>query len=261
MMVDDVGLELDWAADGTLAFGVGVSVDEAFTRPLSRLRPVALDPEACTPPERIQYWMYNGVATVQDRARLAATGMRYELTLMAPLAIGRERAKTLGHLHSFPPNSALNYPEVCEVLHGTAIFLFQCMNVELRSVSRVIAIEARQGDKVVIPPNVHHLTINSGDEPLLFSDIIPLAVSGNYEPFAQMGGAGYFYLSSSEFVPNERYAALPTLEHRTTRAYPDARLTPHLPLYTLFSEAPEALSWMLEPERFAALFPDLTDLF
>src|SRR5579863_8424554 len=96
-LAEYAGLDIEWAADGTLTFAPGVVIDEVFSRPRERLRTVALEPAACEPPDQVQYWMYNGIARDHDRARLAVTGMRYELTLMYPRAIGRERAKTLGH--------------------------------------------------------------------------------------------------------------------------------------------------------------------
>src|SRR5215468_2112983 len=110
-LADWAGIDIEWAADGTLTFGSDIRVDETLPRLRERLRSVALQPEACTPLTQIQYWMYNGVACETDRNSLIATGLRYELTLMFPHAIGRERAKTLGHLHNAPPNSPLNYPE------------------------------------------------------------------------------------------------------------------------------------------------------
>ena len=92
------GFDVGWAADGTLTFPPDLVIDEVFSRPRSRLRTVALQPDSCEPADQIQYWMYNGIAYPAERERLAATGMRYELTLMFPRALGRERAKTLGHL-------------------------------------------------------------------------------------------------------------------------------------------------------------------
>jgi len=233
------GVDIQWASDGTLNFGADLIVDETFPRPRSRLRSVALDPDACEPADQTQYWMYNGIATTADRARLASTGMRYELTLMFPNALGRERAKTLGHLHSFPPNSALNYPEICEVLHGTAYFVFQTMDTETRTASFCAALEAHPGDKVIIPPNLHHLTINAGDDPLLFSDVIPLDVKGIYQPLADMRGAAYLYTLDAGWIRNPFYVSVPELEQWAGSRFSES--LPDLPLYRLFAEMPERL--------------------
>jgi len=256
-LAERAGMDIQWAADGTLLFGDDLIVDETFPRPRSRLRPVALDPAACEPGDQTQYWMYNGVANAHERERLRATGLRYELTLMFPHSIGRERAKTLGHLHSFPPNSPLNYPEVCEVLSGRAYFLFQTMDTATKQCSFCTVLEAHPGDKVIIPPNLHHLTINAGDETLLFSDVIPLAVQGIYEPLMSMNGAAYCYTVDNDWIANPFYHAVPELEEWAVHAYPERSLTPDVPLYRVFVETPESLTWMLTPERFEETFPDL----
>ncbi len=256
-LAEYAGIDIEWAANGTLRFAPDLVIDETFSRPRGRLRSVALEPDACEPADQIQYWMYNGIARQQDRPSLAATGLRYELTLMFPRALGRERAKTLGHLHSGPPASALNYPEICEVLHGKAYFVFQTMDIPHRSAPFCAVIEVNAGEKVIIPPNLHHLTINAGDEPLLFSDVIPLAVKGIYQPLADMHGAAYLYTSDSGWVKNLFYTQVGVLERWQVTEYPSLKLTADRPLYRTFLENPVYLSWLLEPGAFHTVFPDI----
>jgi glucose-6-phosphate isomerase, archaeal len=256
-LTERAGIDIRWSLDGSLSFDAALVVDETFPRPRGRLRPVALEPDTCEPADQTQYWMYNGIARIQERERLLATGMRYELTLMFPHALGRERAKTLGHLHSFPPNSAINYPEVCEVLHGSAYFVFQAMDTRTKDASFCAVLEAHPGDKVIIPPNLHHLTINAGDEPLLFSDVIPLDVKGIYQPLMDMHGAAYLYTFHDGWIRNPAYRTVPTLEHWEIRRYPELSPIPDAPLYQVFAETPDLLAWMLTPARFGEFFPDL----
>jgi glucose-6-phosphate isomerase len=255
-LADYTGLPIEWAADGTLTFGSDLVVDEILSRPRERLRSVALDPDACLPPDQIQYWMYNGIAREQERQRLAATAMRYELTLMYPRSLGRERAKTLGHLHSGPPGSTLNYPEICEVLHGKAYFVFQTMDTVKHIAPLCGFVEANAGDKVIIPPNLHHLTINAGDEPLLFADVIPLAVKGIYQPLAEMRGAAYLFTDAG-WIKNPAYSQVGDLERWPVADYPSPKLTADCPLYRTFAENPLYLSWMLGPAQFPRVFPDI----
>jgi glucose-6-phosphate isomerase len=251
------GLDIQWAADGTLQFGPDIVVDETFSRPRARLSAVALDPGACIPADETQYWMYNGIATRDARERLAATGLRYELTLMFPRALGRERAKTLGHLHNFPEGSPLNYPEIIEVVHGRAFFIFQTMHTEKRIAPFCAVLEALSGDKVVIPPNLHHLTINAGDGPLLFSDVIPLATKGIYQPLADMHGAAYLFTTDNQWLKNPSYRSVGELQRWTTREYPARGLTRDKPLFRAFMEAPTRFDWLLHPEQFQTVFPDI----
>jgi glucose-6-phosphate isomerase, archaeal len=254
---DYAGFEVDWAADSTLTFGSDLVVDETFSRPRSRLRSVALQPEACEPADQIQYWMYNGIAHRSDREKLAATGMRYELTLMYPRAIGRERAKTLGHLHSGPLQGALNYPEICEVLSGKAYFVFQTMDTISRVAPFCAVMEVNAGEKVIIPPNLHHLTINASDEPLLFSDVIPLAVKGIYQSLADLHGAAWLYTSDAGWIRNPAYTQVADLAFWSVKDYPALKLTANRPLFSTFLENPLYLDWMVNPTKFRDVFPDI----
>jgi glucose-6-phosphate isomerase len=251
------GIDIHWTSEGMLAFGDDLIVDETLPRPLGRLRSVALDPSACTPEDRIQYWMYNGIVRSPERESVLRTGMRYELTLMFPHAIGIERAKTLGHLHSFPEASRLNYPEVCEVIQGKAYFMFQTIDEPGQEAPYCAVVEAQPGDKVIIPPNLHHLTINAGDEPLLFSDVIPLAVKGIYEPLASLHGAAYLYTLTQGFIPNPRYRKVAALQYERAPAFPQLGLVPERPLYTVFMESPESFAWMTAPNQFISVFPEI----
>ncbi|HVO42223.1 MAG TPA: glucose-6-phosphate isomerase family protein [Aggregatilineales bacterium] len=252
----NVGLQMEWAADGTLTFDPNIVVEETVSRPRERLRSVALEPDSCLPPDQVQYWMYNGLALKSDRERLAATGMRYELTLMFPRSLGREKAKTLGHLHSSPPQGRLSYPEICEVLHGTAYFVFQTMDSATRGAPFCGVVEVHAGEKVIIPPNLHHLTINAGDDSLLFADVIPLAARGIYQPLAAMHGAAHLYTDGG-WIVNPGYTQVGTLQRWPVRDYPALNLTADRPLYRTFVENPEYLEWMVQPEHFASAFPDI----
>lgn len=253
------GLEMEWAADGTLTFPENVAVEEVQSRPLDRLRTVAFDPLACTPPDRIQYWMYNGVVRRRDRERLARTGMRYGLTLLLPNAIGRERAKTLGHLHTRPASSLLDYPEIYEVLYGTAWFVFQTLEADSRSSALCAVVEAHPGDKVIIPPNLHHLTINAGNEPLLVANVIPVAVRAMHQPLVDMRGAAWFNTVDQDWIKNPHYRSVAELQHWPVTDIPDLGLTRARTLYQIFVQSPELLVWMLEPMSFPDVFPDAWD--
>ncbi len=80
----------------------------------------------------------------------------------------------------------MDYAEVCEVLAGTAHFLFQTLDVAGPDATMAFYVEAQAGDKVLVPPGFDHCTINPGPEPLLFSDVIALGVTGIYDRFIKM---------------------------------------------------------------------------
>ncbi|NWG15858.1 MAG: hypothetical protein HXY41_04415 [Chloroflexi bacterium] len=254
------GIPIRWnAGHDEILFDERLTVKETKSRLRGQLRPVVADDSACEPAQAVQYWMYNGISLPEHADIYNQLGIQYELTLLYPARLGHERSKTLGHIHSFPPGSRLNYAEVCEVLWGEAIFFFQTLDETARSAPFCYAVRARQGDKVVFPPNLHHLTINAGDEMLLFSDLICVETRGNYAGLSAMGGAAFHY-GSTGWTRNTRYETVSALQVFEAEEYPDAHLTRELPLYSVIECCPDDLAWLTQPDRFQEAFPGLARL-
>ncbi len=255
------GLPLALGDDGKLVFGADVVVSEHGERLLDALTPVALDPEACRGSQAVAYYMDNGVYARADAARLAGVPMRYELTLLPAGRMGREYIKTHGHLHKADPRTGLTWAEVCEVVLGTAHFLFQTLDPVGPTTTKVWVVEAHAGQKVIFPPDLDHLTINPGAGPLLFSDVIALGVSGDYERFRRSHGAAYVEVEQSgrpAWMANPAYRSVPPLVGVEPREYPALDLTSTEPLYAAFVRTRgERWGFLTDPSRFAASFPDL----
>lgn len=250
------GIPIAWnKAQDEILFDSALTVKETKSRLRGQLRSVLPDDESCQPADAIQYWMYNGISLKEHEQAFKELNIQYELTLLYPGRLGLQRSKTLGHIHTFPPSRKLNYPEVCEVLWGEAIFVFQTLNLENRSAPNCYAVHAKQGDKVVFPPNWHHFTVNAGDDMLLFSDFISLDTTGNYQGLSAMGGGAYLY--GDTWTQNPNYAHVAPLQIQTAPEYPELALTRHIPLYELIWRKPEALRWLDAPDAFGKYFPEL----
>lgn len=260
------GLPLGLDTSGQLILGPSVVVDDSKVRRLDELTLVALDPESCGDSQEIAYFMYNGVYLQSDTARLAGVPLRYELTLIPPRRLGREFIKTFGHLHTVEPNSGLTYPEIYEVLTGTAHFFFQTLDLAGPDAGQACYIEAHPGDKVIIPPGLDHLTINPGPGPLLFSDVIALDSRGNYERYRASRGAAYLEIEekngAAHFVPNPHYRTVAPLRRAPVHNYPALHLTSGEPLYSAFSAGlGENWAFLTQPYLFETTLPDLASQF
>jgi glucose-6-phosphate isomerase len=253
------GIPIVWnmAHDG-IEFDPSLTVRETKSRLRGQLRLVLPDDRAAEPADAIQYWMYNGISLPQHTGAFAQLGIQYELTLLYPTPLGEAYSKTLGHIHAYPIGSTLNDAEVCEVIWGEAIFLFQTLDVQSQSAPFCYAVRATQGDKVVFPPNTHHPTINAGDEPLLFSDLLNVQTRGNYDGLSAMGGAAYHYTKTG-WVTNPRYASAAPLQIFDVEQYPAAHLRRDMPLYSLIEHAPDSLGWLTNPRLFGKFFPALLE--
>ena len=247
------GLPIDWNETGDeIIFDPRLIVKETKSRLRGQLRPVVADPSACEPAEAIQYWMYNGISLPEHMETFTRSGIQYELTLLYPQRLGRERSKTLGHTHKrVTAGGQTTHPEICEVLAGQALFFFQTLNADTRSAPRCFVVAAGPGDQVIFPPNLHHLTINAGDDMLLFSDLISLRAQGDYSGLSSMRGAAYLYDDAWFF--NDQYQNAASLQVYTAHDYPLHRWTSEAPLYELIWRSPDTLRWLNEPDAYAEM--------
>lgn len=129
-------------------------------------------------------------------------GMRFDITVIPAMAIQGECAKTYGHSHP-PAEDGLSYPEVYQVLSGTAIFLLQRANRD-RSVD-VALIKADAGQILLIPPNHAHVTINPADTTLVLANVVANGFDSDYSEFKENRGAAFYYLSDGNIEQNAAY--------------------------------------------------------
>jgi glucose-6-phosphate isomerase, archaeal len=170
--------------------------------------------------------------------------VRYDITVLLPVRLGREFNKTKGHYHSeYKPG--LGYPELYQVLEGHAHVLLQKRDGE--RITDVVLVIAHEGEIVLVPPNYGHITINPTEQTLKMANWVSTKVESLYEPFEQMGGGAYFELVGSELVPNVRYGALPPVRVERAREYPQLGLRHGRPIYELIKN-PEILRFLSFPD-------------
>ena len=200
------------------------------------------------------YYMFRDVSMDEEDAKeIKQRGLRYDITIIPPNTLGSEFVKTAGHYHPYPQGSHLPYPEIYEVLEGEAHYLLQ-RREEAGGVERitdVIVVEAKSGDKVLIPPNYGHVTINPNKSTLKMANWVARAFSSIYDPIKRRGGAAYFELITGTFIKNERYAKVPDLRYLTPS---DIRirgisLRTDVAMYELLRE-PEKLAFLVKPAGF-----------
>jgi len=250
---------------GLLVFDPEIVVEDHGERLLDALTPVVLEPDEARGNTDVAYYMDNGVYHRRDADRLAGVPMRYELTLIPPRRVGREYVKTFGHRHRPEPKSGLDWAEVCEVLVGTAHFVLQTLDLSGPGASVAYLVEAKAGQKVLLPPGYDHCTINPGPEPLLFSDVIARGVNGIYDRFVATRGAVYVEVVDNgqpRFIPNPTYRDVPPLVRVELKDYPALDLTTDMPLYNAFIRN-RGLNWpfLNDPSQFLPMFPDLRAVF
>ena len=195
---------------GVLAFGAGVMSPEPSARKLEDMAPVLLYPSE-EGPETL-YLMYRGTGLKKDQRMMEDSGIRFDITVMCPGTIGSEFVKTAGHYHPKVPGQPWTYPEVYQVLSGTAHFLLQRGGEISGEVEDFAVADFAPGDILVIPPYYGHVTANPGKEPLVMANWIAADVQSVYEPVRLRKGLAFYdveYRGESTFMPNDSYESHP----------------------------------------------------
>jgi len=203
------------------------------------------------------YYMFRDLSLSKtDRERLMESGLRYDITIIPPNMLGCEYVKTVGHFHPRVPGENVSYTELYEVLRGEAVYLFQKQNNG--KVEDVIVVEAHEGDKVLIPPNYGHITINSSNKILKMANLVARDFESDYEPIKKRGGGAY-YLTTEGFVPNENYEHLPQIRFCKPTNTPLAGLSKSKEIYSLVKsdEGIRTLRYLTHPQEYTEMFERL----
>jgi glucose-6-phosphate isomerase len=226
-------------------------------RKLNDMKDVIYDIEwlKAAPPDMELYYMYRDLAlSRKDRSVMLDNGLRYDITVIPPGRLGVELVKTAGHYHPAVKGTGVTYPEIYEVLSGKAHYLLQrCDNDDITD---VVMVEAGAGDKVLIPPNYGHVTINpSSNKELKMANWVSRNFSSIYEPYKKCGGGAYFELADGSLIKNARCADPPAVRRVKPSNIGKAGLKKGKEMYGLIRE-PEMLAFLNRPQDFDWLWKE-----
>lgn len=195
-------------------------------------------------PSRELYFMYRNLyKTHGDKIWLDRHHLRYDITVIPPGIINGEFTKTKGHYHPADP-AGHPYPEVYEVLSGSAYYLLQ-----RRDHKYVLLIPAHKGDKVLIPPGYGHVTINPTKEELVMANLVSNDFESEYNEINSMHGAAYYYFRKEGWIPNENYEKRIPMHVVLPKPLPKLGLIEGRSLYDMIGTT-DTLDVMNRPEDF-----------
>lgn len=252
----DPGLPLR-LSESELAFEYGPNVfgPAPEMRRLDAIRPSLRDPE-CDGPDPV-YGIAMDIGREQDRPLLQKGMLLFGAVVYAAGALGKEPVRSQGHIHAVAPHSGWSPPEVFEIWSGTAIVYAQQRAED--DPGRCVAILARAGDKVVVPPGWVHCVINADfGNRMAFGAWCDRQYGFEYAGVRAHHGLAWFPMltDSGEIAweRNPRYSQS-TLEHRLPRPYPELGLDAQRSLYGQFVESPESVMFVADPQRAANCWP------
>jgi len=230
-----------------MKFSFGGQIIEPSIRRLSDMLDVIYDREwldSVQNPEEFElYYMYRDLAlSDEDREAMKKEKLRYDITIIPPMNLGKEFVKTKGHCHPLVLGNSLSYPELYEVLEGNAHYLLQ-------KEDDVILVSAEKGDKVVIPPNYCHLTINPSSQELRMANFVSTEFESDYGPIIEKKGGAYFELTDGKFIGNKNYVNPPELRKLAPRELDSFGLNEFKDMYQIIHEVPNILEFLNSPEK------------
>lgn len=249
----DPGLALEISRT-SLAFeyGEGVFGPEPEMRRLDAIRPSLRDPQ-CTGPDPV-YGIAMDIGRECDRATLGQRMLLFGAVIYADGALGDEPVRSQGHIHAIAPHSGWSPPEIFEIWSGTAIVYAQERAED--DPGRCVAITARAGDQVVVPPGWAHCVINADrNKRMSFGAWCDRQYGFDYKGVRAHRGLAWFPTLNAanqiDWMPNESYSPS-VLEWRSPRPYPELGLDRKRSLYRQFIDDPESVMFVPEPGRLSA---------
>lgn len=203
-------------------------------------------------PQEPYYDVYRGIRSPGDDELLRKNNYRYDITIIMPGQIGGECKKTSGHYHGYNAARTNTYPEVYEVIKGSAIYVLQRADhfegaPEKLIIDDLIIAQVNEGETILIPPNYGHCSVNVGDGPLVFSNLAYVPCPIHYGPVKHYTGMACYVLrenGKTTVVPNPRYAGAPQPRYATVKQNPRLGVQFGLPVYESYRNHPGAFEFL-----------------
>ncbi|WP_059066419.1 glucose-6-phosphate isomerase family protein [Mediterraneibacter massiliensis] len=211
------------------------------------------------------YDFYKAIVSDKTRTAFSDVALRYDSTVILPGYAGKECKKTAGHFHLPIPGETFSFPELYQVISGTALFVMQRVDDYKKegpiTVNDLLLAEVHAGETVVIPPDYGHCTVNIGEGTLVFINLVSVNSMNYYDSVKQSHGmSAYVYHTETGYQieknPNYTFACEPKIVVPTDS--PKLGIYKDVPVYTEFLKNPDLYQYLnapkeLENEFFAML--------
>jgi len=224
-------------------YGAGIFGPPTEYRCLDAIRPSLLDPQ-CNGPDPV-YAIAMDIGKTYHHESLQNHHLLFGAVIYATGRLGQELVRSQGHVHAVSARSGASTPELMEIWTGQAIVYLQEYVAD--DPGRCIAILAREGDIVVVPPAWAHQVISANpNENLAFGAWCVRDYRFEYAGVRSRSGLAWYPLLNADelcWQANPRYRKAP-LQFCTARLYPELGLNGSRPIYAEFEHSPEGLSWI-----------------
>lgn len=245
------GVKLSLTDDGQLHFAEPMSAMVESVRQVDSLAAVWRDPSVHG--QAAIYRVYWGAYRAGDQVIFAEHGLDHAYVVLLPGAFNGEYNKTQGHYHPPVTGTNLSTPELYKVLHGRGRFLLQHSAPPFDQVDDIVLVDVGPGDLFHVAPNYGHLTVNVGDEPLVFEAFLSTNLTPITEPYRIRRGGTHYLIQEANgptVVYNERYSDLPSLRQISSANLKLWEAYWGELLYPWFVHHAEAFHFLADPTQF-----------
>jgi glucose-6-phosphate isomerase len=227
-------------------YGADIFAPPIEYRRLDAIRDSLLDPQ-CSGPDPV-YAIAMDVGKACHQKSLQNHHLLFGAVIYATGCLGTEPVRSQGHVHGVSARSGASTPELMEIWTGQAIVYLQ--EYVANDPGRCIAIFAREGDIVVVPPAWAHQVISANpNENLAFGAWCVRDYRFEYGEVRSRHGLAWYPLRHGDTL---RWQANPTYRKRLlqfceARVYPELGLNGLRPIYAEFEHSPQGLSWISRP--------------
>jgi len=253
----DSGLEIEFVTN-PMGFRYGHSVfgPNPEYRSLDAIRPSLRDPN-CTGPDPV-YAIAMDVGRSNDIEELKRRMLLFGIVMYASGRLGDEPVRSQGHVHAIAPHCGWSSPELFEIWYGRAIVYGQEKSGD--DPGHCVAIEAKPGERVVMPPRWAHFVVNADPTSVLvFGAWCDREYGFDYTQMREHHGLAWFPLLTQDgalaWEANPHYSAS-QLQRRKPRSYPELGLSNELPIYRYLHRNPDAIQWISDPQKVRHLWDD-----
>lgn len=184
-----------------------------------------------------------------DEDLIKTHDLMIDATVINPGKVGEEYVKTVGHYHGIIPGLIISYPEVYEPVSGRFEYLLQSTPDSAGKVD-VIWVLAEPGEKVIMPPNWGHVSMNVGNEPALEIDVQKRdnPDASDYSLFKENRG-GAFYRTGAGLEANDNYQ-VNSIRIVRPKEKPEWGIVKNKSLYQSVIESPDKFGFLVHPQNY-----------
>jgi len=234
------------ANDLSFSYGPGVIGPASEIRRLDDIRASLPNPKAAGP-ENL-YGIVMDVHRAQDKDALLARNLLFGAVVYTGGKIGDGPVRSQGHKHAVSPSCGRSTPEVYEIWEGEAIVYMQ--HFAGCDAGKCMAVHAKAGDVVVVPPEWVHQAINaSADKPMSFGAWCVRDYGFDYEKVRAMGGMAFYPKFSDDGIKwffNDKYSS-GDISEVSAVSYPELGIKTGIPVYRQFVDNSDAFLFVSNP--------------